>query len=81
MIILNTQIGWFFAISVAGSALIVLGLYAVLWGKNREAETTNTTGDEGGEKLEGKSDVEMQFSELLNGNLQIKSQATKWDEY
>ncbi|KAH7867256.1 hypothetical protein Vadar_030979 [Vaccinium darrowii] len=67
--------------TAAGSALIVLGLYAVLWGKNREAETTNTTGDEGGEKLEGKGDVEMQFSELLNGNLQIKSQATKWDEY
>ncbi|KAE9445773.1 hypothetical protein C3L33_22329, partial [Rhododendron williamsianum] len=64
--------------TVGGSALIVLGLYAVLWGKNRESDAMSNAGDEGEEKPEDKGDVEMQFPELSNGNFQMKIQGNKW---
>lgn len=58
--------------------MIVLGLYAVLWGKNRESDAMSNAGDEGEEKPEDKGDVEMQFPELSNGNFQMKIQGNKW---
>ncbi|KAF7142533.1 hypothetical protein RHSIM_Rhsim05G0130300 [Rhododendron simsii] len=64
--------------TVGGSALIVLGLYAVLWGKNRESNAMSNAGDEGEEKPEDKGDVEMQFPKLSNGNFQMKIQGNKW---
>ncbi|KAL7003180.1 hypothetical protein U1Q18_004338 [Sarracenia purpurea var. burkii] len=55
--------------TVVGSALIVMGLYFVLWGKNREMNNaTNNTGKEGREKQLGKNDLEMQFSEPYLNN-------------
>ena len=53
-----------------GSTLIVMGLYAVLWGKNREM---NNAWDGGEEKQAVKGDMEMQFPELLKHNLHTKS--------
>ena len=63
---------WFF-ISVVGSTLIVMGLYAVLWGKNREMNAMNFAGDGGEEKQAVKGDLEMQFPELSKNNFHTRS--------
>ncbi|GMQ05178.1 hypothetical protein CsSME_00050307 [Camellia sinensis var. sinensis] len=46
--------------TVVGSCLIVMGLYAVLWGKNKEMNAKNNAEDRGEEKQEVvKSDMEI----------------------
>lgn len=65
--------------SVVGSALIVMGLYTVIWAKKRETKAMSSDGDEREENPEVKGDEEMQCSELPNGNLQTKRLAMKWD--
>ncbi|CAL5442273.1 unnamed protein product [Camellia sinensis] len=46
--------------TVVGSGLIVMGLYAVLWGKNKEMNAKNNAEDRGEEKQEVvKSDMEI----------------------
>ncbi|CAL5442281.1 unnamed protein product [Camellia sinensis] len=46
--------------TVVGSGLIVMGLYAILWGKNKEMNAKNNAEDRGEEKQEVvKSDMEI----------------------
>ncbi|XP_052205503.1 WAT1-related protein At1g09380 isoform X2 [Diospyros lotus] len=63
--------------TVVGSLLIVLGLYGVLWGKNREKNAANNAED--GEEVKDLElqfpnangvvkNMDLQFSELSNGN-------------
>ncbi|XP_057502050.1 WAT1-related protein At1g09380-like [Actinidia eriantha] len=59
--------------TVVGSTLIVMGLYAVLWGKNREMNAMNFAGDGGEEKQAVKGDLEMQFPELSKNNFHTRS--------
>ncbi|KAF5947823.1 hypothetical protein HYC85_013780 [Camellia sinensis] len=52
------------------SGLIVMALYAVLWGKNKEMNAKNNVEEDREEEKQEvvKSDLEMQFSGLSNGN-------------
>ncbi|KAL7214876.1 hypothetical protein ACSBR1_027121 [Camellia fascicularis] len=56
--------------TVVGSGLIVMALYAVLWGKNKEMNAKNNAEEDREEEKQEvvKSDLEMQFSGLSNGN-------------
>lgn len=47
-----------------GSVLIIAGLYAVLWGKNKEAKQLGITTED------GKPDLELQPNEQPNGGHQ-----------
>ncbi|GMP69218.1 hypothetical protein CsSME_00028558 [Camellia sinensis var. sinensis] len=56
--------------TVVGSGLIVMALYAVLWGKNKEMNAKNNAEEDREEEKQEvvKSDLEIQFSGLSNGN-------------
>ncbi|THG19868.1 hypothetical protein TEA_014513 [Camellia sinensis var. sinensis] len=56
--------------TVVGSGLIVMALYAVLWGKNKEMNAKNNAEEDREEEKQEvvKSDLEMQFFGLSNGN-------------
>ncbi|KAK8620199.1 hypothetical protein V6N13_066680 [Hibiscus sabdariffa] len=59
---------WSLSLFVVGSLLIVGGLYAVLWGKDKEMKETK--GNEKGEEEKGEvgNDLELQSQPPLKGN-------------
>ncbi|KAK9293098.1 hypothetical protein L1049_021083 [Liquidambar formosana] len=59
--------------TAVGSVLIVVGLYAVLWGKDKEMKQRNNNEETQGEKQEEKDDLELQIFGYSSGNLHVTS--------